>query len=362
MDPDSKTPRLVWALLGAKHGDNTQVRALAHAVTDMTGARLVEKTLAFHPAELLIHALPASVAGLRRSARRALTPPWPDLVVTAGRRNEPVAHWIRRHSRGAARLVHLGRPWSHPARFDLVVTTPQYELTPAPGVIECRLPPTGSRDAIPPADPGPWHQIFAALPAPRTGVLVGGRSGYLLFTARDAERLAGRLNALGRAAGGSLLVTTSPRTPSAFGQILRERLEVPHHFHAWSTEGGNPYGAILAVAERFVVTSDSVSMIAEALATGKPVYVHDIEPRRRGWWLHAGEFRWRALSHRFVQRFAPRRFRRNVRRLVSALIEGGHARWFTDPFEPFEPAALDQAAEFARVAARAAALIGRPAA
>ena len=41
----------------------------------------------------------------------------------------------------------------------------------------------------------------------------------------------------------------------------------------WDRESDNPYLGILALADRLVVTSDSVSMISEALATGHPVEV-----------------------------------------------------------------------------------------
>jgi hypothetical protein len=41
----------------------------------------------------------------------------------------------------------------------------------------------------------------------------------------------------------------------------------------WDRESDNPYLGVLASADRLVVTSDSVSMISEALATGHPVEV-----------------------------------------------------------------------------------------
>ena len=37
--------------------------------------------------------------------------------------------------------------------------------------------------------------------------------------------------------------------------------------------GANPYYAYLAIADAVLVTADSVSMISEAAATGKPVHV-----------------------------------------------------------------------------------------
>ena len=83
--------------------------------------------------------------------------------------------------------------------------------------------------------------------------------------------------------GGSLAVTTSRRTETESAKILRERLKaVPLFF--WDDIDQmeeNPYLGILATADVIVVTSDSRSMISEACATGKPVYVFDVGERNK---------------------------------------------------------------------------------
>jgi len=53
---------------------------------------------------------------------------------------------------------------------------------------------------------------------------------------------------------------------------LRSRLAgVPGQI--WSDEGANPYYGYLAHADALFVTADSVSMVSEAAATGKPVHI-----------------------------------------------------------------------------------------
>ena len=65
----------------------------------------------------------------------------------------------------------------------------------------------------------------------------------------------------------------------------------------WDRTGENPYLAILALSERLVVTSDSVSMVSEALATPHPVEVFDLGfPRHIGFIQDLVE---RALVRRF---------------------------------------------------------------
>jgi mitochondrial fission protein ELM1 len=44
----------------------------------------------------------------------------------------------------------------------------------------------------------------------------------------------------------------------------------------WGGSGDNPYFAYLAAADAVLVTADSVSMVSEAAATGKPVHIIDL--------------------------------------------------------------------------------------
>jgi len=45
----------------------------------------------------------------------------------------------------------------------------------------------------------------------------------------------------------------------------------------WDGEGENPYPRLLAHADAFLVTADSINMTGEPCATGKPVYVFEPE-------------------------------------------------------------------------------------
>ena len=135
-----------WVLLGEKAGDNAQLTALAEHLQRTRGWPWQPRHLRFHAGELLSNLLlPPNLLGVA-DGRAALTPPWPDLVLSAGRRSEPVAHWISRRSGGRARLVNLGRPWSQPRRWDLIVTTPQYQVPVADNVLSLPLPLLGLRE------------------------------------------------------------------------------------------------------------------------------------------------------------------------------------------------------------------------
>ncbi|MDZ7826043.1 MAG: ELM1/GtrOC1 family putative glycosyltransferase [Gammaproteobacteria bacterium] len=97
--------------------------------------------------------------------------------------------------------------------------------------------------------------------------------------------------------------------------------------HAWHRDAdrANPYRAWLAEGGGFVVTADSVSMIAEAVATGRPVWIASLPGPDRPWWRTRRGWRWKPLTHELAQKLAPRRFRRDRERLLQALVESGRA-------------------------------------
>ncbi|RJS92273.1 nucleoside-diphosphate sugar epimerase [Salinisphaera sp. Q1T1-3] len=201
-----------------------------------------------------------------------LQPPWPDLVIAASRRAAPVARWIKARSGNRTRLVHLLHTQMNPRYFDLVVTSAQFRVPTAPNVLRTTLPLNVVEPATREAAACAWRPRLSHLPGPWIGVLVGGTSSSHRFDATTARALAERANAMAQATGGSLLVTTSRRTPCEAADVLAAGLTVPHYFHAWRADDpDNPYPAFLALCARFLVTGDSASLPAEAAATGAPV-------------------------------------------------------------------------------------------
>lgn len=268
---------VVWLLHGRHAGDNAQIDALAGAVGWPTEVR----RLRFSPLSRLPGWLKgASRLGLTQSDP-PLAPPWPDLVIAAGRRSAGVARWIARQSRGRTRTVLLGRPRAPLSVFDLVVTTPQYGLPVRGNVLHLPAPPAGGA-APDAATLDAWRRRWAALPRPWIALLVGGDRAPYCLDADQARRLGEAADALAGRLGGSVLATTGPRTSPSAAEALFAALGEHAFRHRYAPgQTDNPYRALLALADQFVVTGDSASMLAEAAASGKPVAVF-APARRRG--------------------------------------------------------------------------------
>ena len=270
--PAAATPR-VWVLSSPRAGERSQLLALAEAL----GCPFEVKRIAHQRLGSLVGLVSGEhLIGVDRQRSDALDGPWPDLVLLAHQSNENVARWIRRQSGGKTRLVLIGRPWAPADVFDLVITTPQYDLPEAANVLHNPLPlhqVAPDRLTIAAAK---WQPRLAHLPRPYVVVLVGGSSGPYVFDEAAAARLGREASALARSLGGSVLVTTSARTQPAAVDALFAAVDAPACLHRWAPgDSQNPYFGFMALADRVVVTADSISMIAEACATGKPVQMFD---------------------------------------------------------------------------------------
>ena len=109
--------------------------------------------------------------------------------------------------------------------------------------------------------------------------VLGGATKRHGYTVEQGRALAERLKAL-RSEGG-LAITPSRRTPEDVKAVLREAFAGDPGVFLWDEAGENPYRGILALSDRIVATGDSVSMVSEAVATGRPVAVFDLGGGKR---------------------------------------------------------------------------------
>lgn len=279
--PAAALPPTVWALLDDRPGNTSQTRAVVEAL----GWPSVEKRLAFRPsARLHNRILDASLFGLRGESTATLTPPWPDLVVAAGRRSAPVVRYIGRASGGASRLVVLGRKaGDHADAFDLVATPAYARLFEHPKRFVTSVPFHGVTPAALARAADAWRERFHAFARPIVGVLVGGATGQFSLSPDTARRLGEDVVRVAADCGGSVIATTSRRTAPtaalAFASALRD-VDLAHRWLPGTRADENPYRGLLALADELIVTADSESMLAEATASGRPVFVYPLPQRR----------------------------------------------------------------------------------
>ena len=263
----SETRPSVWVLHDGKPGMASQALGLAEA----TGFAFDEKPLSIRrPWAWLPPLLWLAPLDAVREAGLPLRPPWPDLVIGCGRNTARPALAIRRASGGRTLAAQIQDPRVGRDEFDMLFV-PEHDRLRGPRILVT----SGAIHRVTQELLAAERRRFPALDnlaRPILGVLIGGSNRAYRLDLRRLGEIAEMIAAVLRRTGGSAVVTPSRRTGESGLALLRERL-VGLPAVVWDGAGDNPYYAYLAVADALLVTADSVSMVSEAAATGKPVHI-----------------------------------------------------------------------------------------
>ena len=271
MERDVALEGEAWTLSDGHAGNVRQAVALAMALGfEDTHAVALEPRAPWR--WLAPRVLPGNRHAFGREFARLSTSP-PALAIGCGRQAALATRMLRA---AGSRVVQILDPRLDPKHWDLVIA-PEHDGLAGENVITL----VGSLHPVDDAwlaEARDGFDLFAQLPAPRTTLLIGGPTAQSRYDAaalsRDLALLAGRV----RSERGSVLVTTSRRTPDAWRAIVQRQLaDIPgvRWFAPASGDAGedNPYPGMLAWADRIACTADSVNMISEACATRVPLVV-----------------------------------------------------------------------------------------
>jgi mitochondrial fission protein ELM1 len=258
-------------------------------------------------------------------------------------------------------------------------------LYPDPRRIETALPLTSVRGPVLEAAAVEWKGIFERAAGPRIALLVGGSDPMHAFTPDVARRMGSEIARMARRCGGSVFVTTSRRTRTECADALEAALgdsaALFHHWTPGGSSGPNPYMALLALADALIVTGESASMLAEACASGKPVWIYPLPEASSGLRVlraAADAVASRALARPENRRGIERPQRglerlcaklvaegivppfSEIRRMHEFLVEQGMARIFdeNDPIPETPAPELEPSSDVVRVADAVRELVG----
>ena len=260
-----------WTVSDGHAGNMRQASALATAM-GLGDAREVVLAARAPWRWLAPRTMPGSRHAFGRAFAQGLHAP-PALAIGCGRQAALATRLMRA---AGSRVVQILDPRLDPKHWDLVVA-PEHDGLAGANVFTL----LGSLHPVDDA----WlararedFDLFAQLPGPRTTLLLGGPTPQARYDDAALARDLGKLGERLRAEGGSVLVTSSRRTPPAWRTLVQRQLDgIPGV--RWYARGhadvdeDNPYPGMLAWADRIACTPDSVNMLSEACATRVPVLV-----------------------------------------------------------------------------------------
>ncbi len=278
--PGVRSAPRVWLVLGDKRGDNGQVETIEQALPWPCERKTV------HMLERWVYGKPRvrpSLHHIDRERSDPLEPPWPDLIITVGRRPSMVALWIRRQSGGRTRIVLVGKPSGMMGHFDLVIHSAEILLPPLRNVAPISLPLMRVDETAVAAAAEHWRARFASLPRPLIAILLGGPTRPFVFDPAVIRRLIGEARRIAGELGGTPYLSTSRRTPEPVIAALRAGLPPQAQLFRWSADAEeNPYLGLLGLADGFVVTGDSISMMVEVVRLRRPLAILSLPAGRLG--------------------------------------------------------------------------------
>lgn len=268
--------KTIWAVSeqGAV-GMQSQALGLAEALFQGGGFQVpVAVEVAFRRSYTLVPMHPrfATLRALASESAAKIRAPWPDVLITCGRKSALLALAVRQASGGHTRIIHVQDPKAPPKHWDLLVV-PEHDRARGENVLV-------SRGALHRVTRQKLHNAAEALapqvariPSPRIALLVGGNNRYFTLDEAWMTGFVRDLRQLVQDTGAGILATISRRTGEKETALLRGGLASMPGTMLWDGSGPNPYFGFLGLADAVLVTCDSVSMISEACATGKPVHV-----------------------------------------------------------------------------------------
>ncbi len=260
---------MIWILADDRAGNVNQLLGIVEAL----GEPYERKDIRYNAWVRLPNFLRgASFIGITEESKAELSAPYPDVVLSAGRRSFPVALAIKKLSGGKTKIVQLMNPGKlEEKKADLLILPTHDNYS---GKASNVMQVLGTPHRVTPEklarEKKHWAPIFKKYPTPRVSVLVGGATKDKSFTLKHAQQLVDTIRALKPA---SLLVTTSRRTPSEIVTFLEKELPDPKFFYCFGDQSENPYFGLLSMADMLVVTGDSMSMCSECAGVGVPVVI-----------------------------------------------------------------------------------------
>ena len=337
-----------WVILSDKRGDNGQVDTIVDA-------------LPWPVEHKYVHMRPEYVLGKPRykpsldhldlSRSDPIEGPWPDLILTVGRRPSMVALWVRQQSGNRTKIVLVGKPSGHMLDFSLVVASAENQMPPMHNFLPTTLPLMRIEPEDVAVEAEAWKERFAALKKPLIAMLIGGETNPFIMNRQVAHDLVATARWVVDELGGTPYVTTSRRTTPEVIEVLQQDLPPEAVFYQWSADAEeNPYRALLGSADGFIVTADSVSMMVEVIYLHKPLAIFPLP----GGWLGSADQMRRSLAHwlfnprqdssldHWRHRLARGVYHVDVFKLLCAtrdfrafhrmLVERGMAVWSGEPF------------------------------
>jgi len=199
-----------------------------------------------------------------------------DVVISCGSSVLPVNLWVKKEN--LARNILVMKPYVSSRHFDAVVVPRHDKIKKSANIfVTTGAPSLVTQDSL----QAEADRLSGEFRIPeghrRIGLLVGGDTPGLKLDPESFGNVLKGILRYSRESGAFLFATSSRRTPRWADQLLKQTFGGEAHcpLLVIAREGNRPgvVGGILGLCDTLVVSGESISMVSEAVASGKPVIV-----------------------------------------------------------------------------------------
>ncbi len=203
---------------------------------------------------------------------------FPKIIISAGRKSATIASHLKFKSQGKSKIIQIMNPNMNFLKFDAIIL-PYHD-----GIFSQKnqnvinvigaLTKIDQQEIL--QEKEKFANLFTTTRNYKIALMLGGSSKKTKFSTQNAINLGKIVSKIAKNMNAKLFVLNSRRSGFELTHSLSSNLDCDHQVFDWKKlQGQNPYLASLAIADFFIISGDSVSMISQCCATGKPVYIFD---------------------------------------------------------------------------------------
>jgi len=202
----------------------------------------------------------------------------PKYIISAGRKTAPIALFLKKKYNFLSKIIQIMRPEISLNKFDFVIV-PEHD-EPKPPYPKNLILSIGALTKVERNNDQKIYEKFQDqfenFQKPIIALLIGGSTKKTQFLLKSVQELIQQILVIKKNMNATLIIVNSRRTDVKINNFIKQINEKNLVFFDYNKiKESNPFGLVINVADFFIISGDSVSMISQCCSTGKSVFIFD---------------------------------------------------------------------------------------
>ena len=198
----------------------------------------------------------------------------PKFIISCGRKSVYLSLFLKRKYKEKVVTIHIQNPKSKYHEFDVIIS-PKHDNLSLANSFDTSLAINHISETLITEEMDKFSHLLNVDDAPICAVLIGGQSNNYIFDNNEVNLLIKKIKKIKENQKIKFFFLFSRRTEKNI--INKINTAFTESEIIWSDKKENPYIALLGFSKYIICTSDSVSMISEAISAMKPVYIFRLQ-------------------------------------------------------------------------------------